>query len=739
MQAKMKAVENGPKVLVVGGHTGAAKSALRLLRERGYRTSRAENASSATRAIARELFDLVVVYLQPPVRETVSWLESARLRSEAFRALVVVDAPARTGFFSDFQASVLNTPLLYEPLPAEVLLQEIDAELARTPENGSPGAIEQELEALRNSYAQGLPEQVARLIQAVSQVHSQPSSTDALLEARRLAQNLRGTASSYGFNRVASSVGLVDETLQKLEAGETASDTVAMLAPTLRLIQGEAEAEALRRASSKAQLGSPAKDAADALPPQEACTAAPAARPALHLEVLASEERVGPRPKGEGHPPRPSPSLRSVDTGDRASRSEESIRQRILIVRNDATFFAQSEEACTRLGATAVFARSGMDAVRCARQGRLDAALLSSQLTDMHGASLARSLRGLHGQEKLPIAFVPGEGRDEEAISALHAGGENLPHLPLTVDSLEAVMKQMLAQNETGCLQVLHAQAEVAVAQEVSALLTGHGMRVTTVSRREELLQSLRSTPDVLLVDEAFPGPGGLDLCRGVRTAWNFRDLPILLLTSRTSRQALSEAYAAGVDDCVTRPILEAELLARVRNCCMRSQAFRIGRDPLTGLWMRQAFCEHLADRLERAAVRQGPVQFALLDLDHLKLINDVAGPLAGEEPLVAMGRLLEARFRRQDVRGRWGGGEFALAFEDVDAEVATGAIRRTLEEFREQSFPNESTGTFKATFSAGLATYPSDGEALLELLRVATRRLRLAKERGRNQVCHQG
>jgi PAS domain S-box-containing protein len=69
------------------------------------------------------------------------------------------------------------------------------------------------------------------------------------------------------------------------------------------------------------------------------------------------------------------------------------------------------------------------------------------------------------------------------------------------------------------------------------------------------------SSPDLVLLDWMLPGMDGLNICRNIRR-WS--DVPILIVTSKTSQEDLVAAFNAGADDYVTKPFKTPELLARI-------------------------------------------------------------------------------------------------------------------------------------------------------------------------------
>ncbi|MBO0768253.1 MAG: diguanylate cyclase [Solirubrobacterales bacterium] len=93
--------------------------------------------------------------------------------------------------------------------------------------------------------------------------------------------------------------------------------------------------------------------------------------------------------------------------------------------------------------------------------------------------------------------------------------------------------------------------------------------------------------------------------------------------------------------------------------------------DPLTGLLNRRAFEQLLDDRIARAASLESPAALLVLDIDHLKLVNDTLGHSAGDELIIAVARRLEASVRAADTVARLAGDEFAVLLPDVGIDTA--------------------------------------------------------------------
>jgi diguanylate cyclase (GGDEF)-like protein len=234
-----------------------------------------------------------------------------------------------------------------------------------------------------------------------------------------------------------------------------------------------------------------------------------------------------------------------------------------------------------------------------------------------------------------------------------------------------------------------------------------------------------------------LPRVNGWDAIRLVRTTPEHRDVPILFLTGRTDLASRVAAFDAGADDYLAKPLVTEELLARVRVRLERRRLLRemTERDPLTRCLSRRALLDALTSRLSEARRHGRGLSLALLDVDRFKFVNDSYGHLVGDHVLAALGRLLNARFRLEDLRGRWGGEEFVVVLPGEPAATAAAVLSRALDEFRAFPFRSERGERFFVTFSAGVASFPDDGTSVDALLRAADARLYEAKAGGRGHV----
>ncbi|MEO8565435.1 MAG: EAL domain-containing protein, partial [Betaproteobacteria bacterium] len=154
--------------------------------------------------------------------------------------------------------------------------------------------------------------------------------------------------------------------------------------------------------------------------------------------------------------------------------------------------------------------------------------------------------------------------------------------------------------------------------------------------------------------------------------------------------------------------------------------------DELTGLANRNLLKDRLKQALALAHRYNRPFSLTFIDLDNFKLINDALGHDIGDRLLKIAAERLTACVQEGDTVARLGGDEFVLLV--AEQEQDQGSYRSLQRVMAAISQPFLIDGReFKITCSAGIASFPRDGQDADTLLRNADTAMYRAKDLGRN------
>jgi diguanylate cyclase (GGDEF)-like protein len=187
---------------------------------------------------------------------------------------------------------------------------------------------------------------------------------------------------------------------------------------------------------------------------------------------------------------------------------------------------------------------------------------------------------------------------------------------------------------------------------------------------------------------------------------------------------------------------LEAKVARRTEQLARANERLRLANlalaeeshtDALTALHNRR----HLLAQLPGFLATGVPVGVMLIDLDNFKQVNDRYGHGTGDNVLFAIGRLLASARRGSDLTVRWGGEEFLLLLNGVDAISALATAERLRRDIAAMDFGDGRGGKIRLTCSIGFSLHPlaeeSSNETFEAALELADLALYRAKRDGRN------
>lgn len=295
----------------------------------------------------------------------------------------------------------------------------------------------------------------------------------------------------------------------------------------------------------------------------------------------------------------------------------------------------------------------------------------------------------------------------------------------------------------------------------LKAMLSGAGHVVTEASNGQQAFEmALELQPQIMIVDWMMPEMDGIELTRSLRQTKIGRGVYILILTGLEEDDKLVEAFEAGVDDFMTKPLKPRLLAARLRagqrviglqqeierdreeirhfaaelavtNRRLQEVALT---DALTGFPNRRYAIERIEQEWSACSRSKRPLASMVIDVDYFKKINDSHGHDVGDTVLKQTAVALKSGLRAQDVISRLGGDEFLVICPDTDlpaALICAERMRKAVE-----ALP-VAVGALQLRGSVSIGVAVRD-EAMVDadaLIKCADRGVYLAKQRGRNRL----
>ncbi len=208
---------------------------------------------------------------------------------------------------------------------------------------------------------------------------------------------------------------------------------------------------------------------------------------------------------------------------------------------------------------------------------------------------------------------------------------------------------------------ILVVEDEPLIAGLLRETLSAEGYTPILAHTGEEAVHTaLRETPHLVILDIMLPGMDGFDVVKTLRANVKTAHIPVIILSARHDTADKVRAFEHHVDDYLTKPFNNDELLARIRTQLRHVQENWL--HPLTGLPGGVQVERAIIDLLQQRA----PWSLLYLDLNNFKAYNDAYGFLRGNEMIRVVARISVDVVRRlgneTDFVGHVGGDDFVIA-----------------------------------------------------------------------------
>ena len=208
---------------------------------------------------------------------------------------------------------------------------------------------------------------------------------------------------------------------------------------------------------------------------------------------------------------------------------------------------------------------------------------ISKQLIELHGGeiwvdsepgkgscfsfTLKKSDKNNLFEKERTTYFLPGLAADDKLSTKIEIAEDQIIPKNVNPDNKLAYSKVMIVVDEPVNSRVLINHLSI------------EGYIVIPVANGRDALQKIENSqiPDLIILDIMLPFMTGYDVCRKIREKYSSGDLPVLMLTAKSSPGDLLIGFEAGTNDFLRKPVDKEELLARVSGLLQLKKSVKDG------------------------------------------------------------------------------------------------------------------------------------------------------------------
>ncbi len=222
-------------------------------------------------------------------------------------------------------------------------------------------------------------------------------------------------------------------------------------------------------------------------------------------------------------------------------------------------------------GFNVITATDGESCLKLANEKKPDCILLDLLLPGEKGFETLTELGKSDNTKDIPVIIMTGKSSADDLKEALSLGAVNYINKPISdtkiiSEKINNVLKsgKLIKKRKKTILLVDDVPN---ILKFVKITLAQDGFDVLTAEDGETALEiAATKKPDLILLDIMMPGKSGFSVCEELKQSEFTKDIPVIMLTAKSSTDDVKKAFATGAVDYIRKPIVEYEtLLTKVK------------------------------------------------------------------------------------------------------------------------------------------------------------------------------
>ena len=203
-----------------------------------------------------------------------------------------------------------------------------------------------------------------------------------------------------------------------------------------------------------------------------------------------------------------------------------------------------------------------------------DLILLDVNMPDVDGYETIKGLKTDERYANIPVIFVTANSDRESVVKGLSLGAADYIIKPFSTDKLIETIENELHHKNSGQDSEKEEGEEgtgnkpnILVVDDVVSMLRAiqyalhDRYKVYVLSKSEDVLDFLKTNkPDLILLDYVMPVLSGFDLIPIIKTLPEYKDTPIIIITTEGTQDHVNQAMSLGASDFIVKPFKPKEL-----------------------------------------------------------------------------------------------------------------------------------------------------------------------------------
>lgn len=362
---------------------------------------------------------------------------------------------------------------------------------------------------------------------------------------------------------------------------------------------------------------------------------------------------------------------------------------------------------------------------------QFDSAVIDLSLDTASGHfQLARELRQA-AKRIIPLSFINSKDEQFSHADIVYGGASVLLDGDVTRGSLCEALQIMTIAGQMRKPRVLCVDDDPLLSSFVESVLCPAGIMVRSLNEPIVILDSMHEFhPDLVLLDVIMPGLTGYEVCRLLKSHDEWKQVPVIFLTSKSDAEGKRAAFTAGGTDFLSKPVLVDELLSRVKahlSKTLNEVSTRI--DPQSKVLTASALAAECEQLINICDQQSQVLSIGVISIAEFDQLDTLYGAFSAEHVVGKLGELLKERLRAEDLRGRIADGDFGIVLAGEQSETMAKIFELLKQDWEKMWFPSGRGKEFQVDLHFSTAEFPLEGDNFKKLKDYALRGLKQGSE----------